>query len=805
MTAYTKILYSGLLFGIGLLLNLPLAAVEPLVVAGSTTGTAEVRITGVVRSDGAILDSYTLSGSQLFDISFELQVAPQDIGLQSSIYLVGRYNNQLYVNHGGNWQKYEQGQSPTLPAYQQKQLESLERIEIKNIRGLPAGEYLFYAGYKNALGEIVYNAQGLGFVVFDEKNPALHQVNSDDFLTSYLNRAAQNRSTNTAVIMAADVAFAAADSSSSEAVSTTNLQEQGVDEGDIIKVVDDRLFVLSDCGSQAFEQTGVISGTSRMACLYAYQMQQQPAATKRLGQQQLEQSMADGELYLYQDNNDKDQLIVLSTTFDAAIWDVWYETNYWSNQRTDITMMDVSDPQQMRQIHKISIEGAKISSRMVGDTLYVLSRYGAASPVYTFEDIAIPSLSAVSPSGTADILELEQLLPQISIDSQQAQMLVEPQNCYLPLQQQSPYLDQTLISLTAIPVQDPDNFQSICLAGSIDTFYMSSQALYLANSQTAYEIQGNDIVYAKDTQYLTNIHKFSYSGTQLRYRGSAQVVGHLGWEIDKRSFRFGENNGVLKVATSLGQTWDSSSTTRVGVFKEHPQQQILEEISYLENLGKPGERLYASRFLGDRGYLVTFRVTDPLYVLDFSDPYQPQVLGELEIAGYSDYLHPLSENFLLGLGKDAIADENAERGAWYQGVKLSLFDISRPQTPVEVDSFVIGKRGTSSAALYDHHAFSWLQRSDSEATLALPIQLHETEPENSYYKDDDPQKYYSFTHHALYVFDIGQEQIQLRGKLIATDSQAYSSMNDRGIIQGQSVHYLHDGQLYSAAIDQLQP
>jgi len=148
-----------------------------------------------------------------------------------------------------------------------------------------------------------------------------------------------------------------------------------------------------------------------------------------------------------------------------------------------------------------------------------------------------------------------------------------------------------------------------------------------------------------------------------------------------------------------------------------------------EPIGKPGENLYASRFIGDRAYLVTFRVTDPLYVLDVGNPHDPFIVGELELPGYSDYLHPVNDGLLIGLGKDAIpATTNGwgdGRGAWYQGVKLALFDVSNPSEPQVADSRIIGKRGTESPALYQPHSFAYLPKSDNaNARIAFPLVLH---------------------------------------------------------------------------------
>lgn len=211
--------------------------------------------------------------------------------------------------------------------------------------------------------------------------------------------------------------------------------------------------------------------------------------------------------------------------------------------------------------------------------------------------------------------------------------------------------------------------------------------------------------------------------------------------MDKKPFRMGEYKGILKVATSLGESWGVSLRTRVSVLQENSSSQTLEEISFIDNLGKPGEKLYSARFIGNRGYLVTFRVTDPLYLLDFTEPESPKILGELEINGYSDYLHPVGENFLLGIGKDAAADDNTDRGAWYQGVKLSLFDISTANNLKEVQSIIIGKRGTSSTVLYDHHALAWLP-AETPGSFRLAIPIDENTTRSEYYDYNLPSAPY---------------------------------------------------------------
>jgi uncharacterized secreted protein with C-terminal beta-propeller domain len=123
--------------------------------------------------------------------------------------------------------------------------------------------------------------------------------------------------------------------------------------------------------------------------------------------------------------------------------------------------------------------------------------------------------------------------------------------------------------------------------------------------------------------------------------------------------------------------------------------------------------------MGDKCYLVTFMKTDPLFVIDVSQPTNPQVLGELKIPGYSDYLHPYDETHLIGLGKEAIEAQEGDF-AWYQGLQLSLFDVSNVNSPIQMSKYAIGDRGTDSAALADPKAFLFDKQ---KGLLVIPVNL----------------------------------------------------------------------------------
>lgn len=184
----------------------------------------------------------------------------------------------------------------------------------------------------------------------------------------------------------------------------------------------------------------------------------------------------------------------------------------------------------------------------------------------------------------------------------------------------------------------------------------------------------------------TGIAKLSLPNLSLSASGS--VPGHL-----LNQFSLDEYDGRLRVATTVGGWqssffgWVSSEASANDVYVLDAD---LDREGELLDLGQ-GERIYAARFIGETGYLVTFKETDPFYVLDLSDPDEPRKAGELKIPGYSSYLHPLGKDMILGVGKE---DDK---------VKLSLFDVSSPDDPREISKYVLDEYW--SEAIQNHHAF----------------------------------------------------------------------------------------------------
>ncbi len=262
-----------------------------------------------------------------------------------------------------------------------------------------------------------------------------------------------------------------------------------------------------------------------------------------------------------------------------------------------------------------------------------------------------------------------------------------------------------LLSLLSLDAET-GGLEASTIQGSWGTVYASLDAVYVGTTNWGFYWwwKGEE----EPPPVMTHIHKFAFDADgNARYRASGEV---LGYAINQ--FAFDEYEGHLRVATTDGFGWWNNDQTesRVTVLTEEGNR--LKVVGVVAGLGK-GERIYAVRFIGDQGYVVTFRQVDPLYVLDLRDPTAPKVAGELKVPGFSSYIHPLEPGYLLTAGRDA--DEEGSVG----GVKIEVFDVTDPANPKSVQSQVIGDGwSTWSDALWDHKAFTFFQ---ARNLLAIPV------------------------------------------------------------------------------------
>ncbi|UCG68696.1 MAG: beta-propeller domain-containing protein [Thermoplasmata archaeon] len=320
------------------------------------------------------------------------------------------------------------------------------------------------------------------------------------------------------------------------------------------------------------------------------------------------------------------------------------------------------------------------------------------------------------------------------------------------------------------------------------TFFMSinvldcsvkpvSRAIIMERSQNIFFSMNNIYItytkssstnyYSKNQGYYTEriemtiLHRISIGNGMIQYEAMGEVPGHV-----LNRFSMGEHKLYFRIATTTGNVWRNGQ----GGARNHVH--ILDmDLNIVGNISDiaPGEKIYSARFMGNRAYLVTFKKVDPFFVIDLTDPYEPKILGELKIPGYSDYLHPYDENHIIGLGKDTV---DMGTFAWYQGVKLSLFDVSDVKNPKEISKFIIGDRGTNSLALGDPHA---LLVSQEKNMLVLPIQLYEIN-ESRYPNGAPPNTQGEYVWNGAYVLHISIENgFSLKGRISHSNGSEFQS------------------------------
>ncbi|MFK7993736.1 MAG: beta-propeller domain-containing protein [Granulosicoccus sp.] len=542
----------------------------------------------------------------------------------------------------------------------------------------------------------------------------------------------------------------------------------------------------------------------------------------------LEGYTADG-FYLYETSDESSAIVTASV---GGFWGYWDQSFAFSGLRSVIAKVDVEDAANAELTETFTIDGQIISSRRIGDSLFFASRYYPAIPgVQPWEQGGEQWREAVESA------DLSELMPEyVSSNSDAATPLVDAASCFVaPVPENQPYYSPDIITLGVIDLASMELRDSECFLGATETLYANTESVFLATTQYSYSdgpvtLDGAAVdvsvdVFETDTAWFdprtsTDIHQFDIEGDQLSYAGSGSVRGHLGWNDLQKPFRMSESDGYLRVATMNDQQGPGHSPILLNILQADGEGS-LRTVSTLPNdsrpkhIGEPGEQLYASRFLGDRAYLVTFRQTDPLYVVDLSDPEDPEVKGELKIDGYSDYLQPVSEDFLLGIGKDAVPADGGRgdgRGAWVQGIKLSLFDVSDPSSPSEVQSVLVGERGTDSVALRNHRAIAIQPATDLHPMrVSFGIDVYGEPTPVSSPTPAQAFDYARWNYTGLHGFDVtvgANASITSRGALVIDRANGADRFyadygDDRAVMVNDAVFYVHGNSVYPALWDNL--
>jgi hypothetical protein len=400
----------------------------------------------------------------------------------------------------------------------------------------------------------------------------------------------------------------------------------------------------------------------------------------------------------------------------------------YSEPKTTLQWVDVSTNKPVAK-ERLVLDGRLVGARQIKNYIYLTIQH---RPRLLPDELPANSSPAAIESAIAAI-KTGDLLPQVRLSDGTVRPLVSDTDCYLQSANRS--TDMAVTVMVAWNVNDPsDRWTSRCFVGGTEAIYVSQENLYLATLRYRTSWVNGSTVYSDQTR--TDIHQFAIKNGSINYIASGDVAGHLGWDPQRAAYRMSEYQGDLRVLSFTGnQGWSDpadamnknkpASPATLTVLRPGATNGRLREIASLPNanrpapLGMPGEQIYGVRFEAKRAYLVTFRQEDPLYLLDLSNPVDPRVLGELKMPGYSDYLFPLANDLLLGVGKDAT---NTGR---IQGVRVALMDLKNPSIPKETKVLNFGASGSRSGLDYSPHGINLLQIGN-RVRVTLPLSLVES-------------------------------------------------------------------------------
>jgi uncharacterized secreted protein with C-terminal beta-propeller domain len=522
--------------------------------------------------------------------------------------------------------------------------------------------------------------------------------------------------------------------------STTNLQEQGVDEADLVKTTASAIYTFG------YDSYGYYPKALRVYPVGGLGLSVGPPVTVPLAAVEAgEDTVLGTKAGLYADDT---QVVAITSTQPYiggfATPSPWGMSGVWATQRTSVEIFDVTGATAASK-WTARIDGALIASRRVGDRLYLVTRWSPAVPSgFAY----FPAAGSAAEQKNRDLvanMSLADLSPVIRVNSGIGTRAVQAGSLFVPPQGQRKRSADTVL-VTAIDLSRREIAQTLAIAGAIENVYVSQQNLYLMSSR--YDLRGPNGVIATFDPYgaATDIHQVSLAATGMSIVASGSVDGTVGVDQERAAFQVSEYDGKLRVVSQASAMFGALSRNRVTILEKAVTTAgtVLKSVSYIPNarqpepIGKPGEFLYSTRFVGDRLYAVTFKSIDPLYVIDLSNAAAPRVAGALEMPGFAQYLHPLENGLLLGFGKEAVPSAGAGDGqfAWYQGLMLALYDVTDPARIRELDRAVVGKRGSTSAALNDHHAFTTLRQVNGNTMVAFPASINTgalTMPDPSYF------------------------------------------------------------------------
>ncbi len=445
--------------------------------------------------------------------------------------------------------------------------------------------------------------------------------------------------------------------------SSTNTQVAGVDEGDIIKT--DGKYVYYGIGNQVAIVAVNAAKMTRNSVL------------------KLDENSTINEMYV-----SGDRLVTVSTRWEEPPQQPLGTTRnfiyYPGKEYTTYTIFDIKNRTAPVKVRALEIEGNPLSTRLVGNNLYYVTRSWIN---------ALP----------ADYVDMPRILPAYSNITYAANVpTAKPATVdvtrisYFPGSRESAYMMVGAVDITKNESNEPKTY-----LGGGNYFYMNAENMFIACQDW------------KSSKTTTNIYKFSVTGTEVKYLSTGNVTGY---PLNQYSMDMFEGN--FRIATT-----DNAGGNGLYILGSD-----MKPLGSVTGLAK-GEQIYSVRFMEKMCYLVTYKRVDPLFAIDLSDPKKPVVLGELKIPGFSQYLHPIGDGLLVGFGRNTTdiyyKDDNGKEVVVGQrdiGMKLSLFDVNDPKNPKEIKKLTIPGESVYSEVLNNPRA---MMVDGNRNIFAFPLEIYD--------------------------------------------------------------------------------
>lgn len=442
-------------------------------------------------------------------------------------------------------------------------------------------------------------------------------------------------------------------------VSETNVQVEGVDEADIVKIDANYIYALRDQKLQI-----MTTGRGNLNILHTVQ----------------ETGFRPQQLFIT-----SDKLILIGNETNTEIKTIEEGDRILTVPvyRQDALMVKVYDNSNLENeapklMKSFGVEGNYLSSRLVEDYVYVVANQ--------YTNYGGPIMPMILENDLQNTIKST----EISFD----------ELSYFPGHVSNNIMYTMGIDLNNLTVEGLDVDAYI---GGGNTLYADKDSLYLA-------LQSNSGMWWREWRQDTEIFSFDLNEGKIDFKAQGNVPGYI-----INQFAMDEYNDHFRIATTRWGSEDAAlgNTTLNNLYILDSE---LDQVGSIENLA-PGETIFSTRMLGDQVYIVTYRQVDPFYVIDTSNPEEPEVLGYLKIPGYSNYLHPYDENTIIGVGMET---KLVEDRVVNDGVKISLFDVSDFTNPVEKDKIILGEGNSSTDIAYDHKAFLF---NKDKNILAIPVNV----------------------------------------------------------------------------------